>query len=192
MTRRRRLHQLPVLACALALAACGSAPHARARREHPDPDLSGPQRIVAPPPAAIAPNPAPAAVALQSATPTGTITAYATAFARTSSAQLPARESTLLAYSSPPYAASLRSSYPSARAQTARALPDHAAMTGAVEALALRAHGPRTYTGVVAISQSLQLPAQPPQQPVTVDYSFTIAHLPTGWRVASFVPIVAP
>ena len=192
MTSHTRTHRFAALACALSLTACGSTAHHARSHEHSDSDLNGPELITAPLPASIAPNPAPRTVARQSATPAGAITAYATAFARSSSTELSRRESTLLAYATPAFAARLRSSYAAARAQTARALPAGAAMTGSIEALALHAPTPVTRKGVVALTQSLQLPGEPPQRPVTVDYAFTLRSEPRGWRVASFVPLVAP
>jgi hypothetical protein len=174
-----------LLALVVALSGCGGSQH-HGRTEPPDPDLNGPQQLPMPLAAAIVPNPSPQAVARQSASASGAILAFATVYARSSLAGLTGRESTLLAYSSAAYAAHLRATYSQARAQTARALPDGAEMTGAVEALALRPGTASRRTGLLAIGQSLQLPGEASQPPVILHYMFTLQHSAEGWRVASF------
>ncbi len=195
MSTRLPRRALPALilavAIVLALAAVlagGGGSHHHGRPEPPDPDLNGPQRLAAPLPASIVPDPPANAVASQSATPDGAILAFATVYAHSSLSGLAGRESTLLAYSSASYAARLRGSYAQARAQTARALPNAASMTGGVEALAMRAGTASQRSGLVSLGQSLQLPGQASQPVVIVNYNFKLQHTLEGWRVAAFDP----
>jgi hypothetical protein len=96
----------------------------------------------------------------------------------------------LATLATPGLAAQLRRAALSARAAAARGLPEPARAVGSIATLELAPPHATTETGLVVLIERTAIAHQGTTAPAPVAYTARLALTATGWRVASFQPVL--
>ena len=96
----------------------------------------------------------------------------------------------LAALATPELAAELRQAATSARLAVAHGLPDQARAVASVENLELAPPKGGAQTGLVVLVERTIIPRRPATGRRPVVYTARLANTTSGWRVASFTPVI--
>jgi hypothetical protein len=96
----------------------------------------------------------------------------------------------LAALATPELAAELRQAATSARLAVAHGLPDQARAVASVDNLELAPTKGGAQTGLIVLVERTIIPRRPATGPRPVVYTARLANTTSGWRVASFTPVI--